>query len=251
LALHKEWLLPFARAVYQNRLTGPAYSIGDQQTLFTYRYALKRLKAAGFLVNPDVKPTPDHCRAECLSFRSLVAMLGIEDYQDIDINGLAGLRIDMSQSLPTEMFGRAASVFELGTLEHIFDIAEGFRNIHRLLMKGGTVIHCAPVTMYEHGFYNLNPLLFRDFYRANQYEIVDHGMILAPFQPFGSAISTLLRMANRRFTSDRAPVSWFLDETMLSFRYFNNFIFQPTRMNFFFAARKTIDSAETVLPTQV
>jgi hypothetical protein len=250
MALHKEWLMPFARAVHHHRLAGPAYSLGDQQTLFTYRYALKRLKAAGLLANPNVKPTPDHCRPECLSFRSLVAMLGIDEYQDIDINGLAALRIDMSHSLPAEMYRRAASIFELGTLEHIFNIAEGFRNIHRLLRKGGTVIHCSPVTMYDHGFYNLNPICFRDFYCANQYEILDHGMILAPFQPIGSAISTLLKTTDRRFTSDRVPVSWCLDETKLSFRYFNNFIFQPTRMIFFFVARKTIESTEAVLPIQ-
>jgi hypothetical protein len=250
MALHKEWLMPFARAVHEHRLAGPAYSFGDQQTLFTYRYALKRLKMAGLLANPDVKPTPDHCRPECLSFRSLVAMLGIDEYQDIDINGLAALRFDISQRVPAEMCRRAGSVFDLGTLEHIFDVAEGFRNVHRLLSKGGTVIHCAPVTMYNHGDYNLNPILFRDFYLANRYEILDHGMILAPFQPFGSAISTLLGATGRRFTSDRVPVSWFLDETKLSFRYLNNFIFQPTRMIFFFVARKTIDSIEAVLPIQ-
>ncbi len=250
MALFKEWLMPFARAVRRHNLTGPAFSLGDQQTLFTYRYAVQRLKQAGLLANAAAKPIPDHCRPACVSFRSLVSMLGIQEYQDIDINGRADLQIDMSNTLPSAMYASAASIFELGTLEHIFNVAEGFRNVHRLLRKGGTVIHCSPVSMYDHGFYNFNPVLFWEFYRANGYEILDHGMIVAPFQPFGSAVAKLLNMSDRRIISDRAPISWFLDETRLSFRYFNNFIFQPTRMIFFFVARKTTDSIEATLPIQ-
>src|SRR5208337_2570569 len=96
MALHKEWLLRFAKVIRDNNVTGPTYSLGDQQTLFTYEYAVRKLKHSGLLSDPDVKPLPDHGRPYCLAFRSFMAMLGVRDYNDIDINGKAALNLDFS-----------------------------------------------------------------------------------------------------------------------------------------------------------
>jgi hypothetical protein len=251
MALHKEWLLRFAKVIRQSAVTGPTYSLGDQQTLFTYEYALRKLRGPGFLVNPDVKPLPDHCRPYCLSFRSLMAMLGIDEYEDIDINGKAALNLDFSLRLPPEYEGKAGAIFDLGTIEHIFDVAQAFTNICYFLRKGGLTVHCSPMTAYQHGFYNFNPLLFWKFYEANGFEIVDHTVIVSPLETIRSAFFSSARSRERQLKSGSTPLILYLNDTNKWFRYFNNFAFHPSRMYLFFAARKMRETGQVVYPCQL
>src|SRR5579871_202928 len=251
MALHKEWLVRFAKTIHDNKVTGPTYSLGDQQTLFTFDYAVRRLKSFGLLVNPGVQPVPDHCRPYCLSFRSFVAMLGIEDYQDIDINGKAALNLDFSLPLPQEHEVKAGAIFDLGTIEHIFDASQAFANVCHFLREGGLVIHCSPMTAYEHGFYNFNPLLFRKFYTAHGFEIVDHTVIVSPIETIRSIFVNGPKSRERQLKSGGKPFILYLDDTSKWFRYFNNFVFHPSRMYFFFAARKMRNNANIVSPLQI
>src|SRR5215831_6331091 len=119
MALHKEWLLPFATVIRKHNVAGPAFGLGDQQTLFTPQYALKRLKRAHLIANPDARIDADHVHPECISFRSLLSALGVEDYTDIDMNGHASLNLDLGKPLAEAYHGAAGCVFDLGTLEHV------------------------------------------------------------------------------------------------------------------------------------
>jgi hypothetical protein len=251
MALHKEWLLRFAKVIHDNGVTGPTYSLGDQQTLFTYEYARRKLTKFGLLSDPSVKPLPDHCRPYCLSFRSLMAMLGVKEYDDIDINGKAALKLDFSLPLPSVHEGQAGAIFDLGTIEHIFDAAQAFSNVCAFLRKGGLVVHCSPMTAYQHGFYNFNPLLFWKFYQANGFEIVDHTVIVSPIETIRSVFVNSPDSRERQLRSSGTPFILHLDDTSKWFRYFNNFIFHPSRMYFFFAARKTTDTRTAVHPQQI
>jgi hypothetical protein len=251
MALHKEWLLRFAKAILENKVKGPTYSLGDQQTLFTYDYALRRLKTSGCLVNPGVTPLPDHCRPYCLSFKSFLAMLGIDEYEDIDINGKAALNLDFSLPLPPRYVGTAGAIFDLGTIEHIFNASQAFINVSQFLRKDGLIIHCSPMTAYQHGFYNFNPLLFWKFYQANGFEIVDHTVIISPLETLFSAFVNGPSSRARQLKSGAKPFILYLDDTNKWFRYFNNFIFHPSRMNLFFAARKARDNDSVVYPLQI
>jgi len=61
-------------------------------------------------------------------------------------------------------------VFDGGTIEHVFSLKDAFFNIVRLLRVGGLAIHHAPFDWPDHGFVNINPTLFRDFYLTNGFE---------------------------------------------------------------------------------
>jgi len=64
-------------------------------------------------------------------------------------------------------------VINSGTLEHIFNTCQAFQTIHDCCKVGGLMIHAVPVIGWlDHGFYCIQPTLFRDLASANGYEIL-------------------------------------------------------------------------------
>lgn len=180
MSLPKEWLPPLARALIRNDAKGPVYAMGDQITWFTHAYALRVLKAAGLLRNASVSALPSPHNPKMVSFRTVLAMLGFEEFYDIDINGRAALTLDFSQPLCDELRGRAGVVIDIGTCEHIFNLPQVFTNLIELLRPGGTILHLAPISWYNHGFVNFNPIWFKEFYQHNHFHLQEHSLIVSP-----------------------------------------------------------------------
>lgn len=64
-------------------------------------------------------------------------------------------------------------VFNHGTLEHLFNAAEGYRTMHNHCKVGGLLIHEAPLTGWvDHGLLHPQPGLFFDLALANKYQIL-------------------------------------------------------------------------------
>ncbi len=104
----------------------------------------------------------------------LYRRLGYASYAAIDANGAHGARaLDLNRDLAAQ--GLAATfdlVTNLGTIEHCFDQAAAFRNMHRLCRPGGLMIHCLPAQgLVNHGFYNYHPRFVADLAAANGYAI--------------------------------------------------------------------------------
>lgn len=134
----------------------------------------------------------------------------ITDYVDIDINDEARLKLDLNAPLPVELKSFAMTVANVGTAEHVFDIACVFRNIHDLARAGGSIIHVAPVSWYEHGFFNFNPVVFRAVARANGYRLAAEAFHFASKSsdgPLSSADQVRITFDGTRFTSARRGIS--------------------------------------------
>ena len=99
----------------------------------------------------------------------------------IDFGGSAiAKKLDLNQ--PIDIGQRFDVVHNAGTLEHVFDIAQAFRNMHNLTRPGGVMIHHAPfVGWVDHGFYALQPTLFWDLAEANGYHVA--AMVYAEVNP--------------------------------------------------------------------
>ena len=97
---------------------------------------------------------------------------GVTDYRDCDLNDKADLTIDLNQPLGPELIGSAMTILNGGTIEHIFDIAQTLINIHDMAHPGATIIHLAPISWYEHGYYNFNPRLFTAVAKTNAYALL-------------------------------------------------------------------------------
>uniref|UniRef100_A0A9E7ZVM2 Class I SAM-dependent methyltransferase n=1 Tax=Bosea sp. NBC_00436 TaxID=2969620 RepID=A0A9E7ZVM2_9HYPH len=116
----------------------------------------------------------------------LYRRLGYVSYAAIDANGLHGAKVfDLNRDLK-DAYGFADTfdlVTNLGTLEHCFDQAAAFRNMHRLCKPGGLMIHCLPTQgLVNHAFYNYHPRFVADLSAANGYEI-ERIFFTADFKP--------------------------------------------------------------------
>lgn len=94
---------------------------------------------------------------------------GLAEYTDMDFNDSADIKIDFGIPLPEKYHGKFDIVLDGGTSEHIFDIANVFKNMHDLLRPEGIFIHMSPYTWMEHGFYNFNAKFFHFLDKANSY----------------------------------------------------------------------------------
>ena len=64
-------------------------------------------------------------------------------------------------------------VLDVGTSEHVFNIAQALMNMAGLVKEGGFIIHENPGNWFNHGFYNLNPTWYHDFYTANGFSLLE------------------------------------------------------------------------------
>jgi hypothetical protein len=93
----------------------------------------------------------------------------IPDYRDCDINGSADMLLDLNKRIPENLMGVFGTVLNGGTLEHVFDVRQAMENLHHLVRPHGSFIHMVPLTWYEHGFMNFNPVFFHTVAEANDY----------------------------------------------------------------------------------
>jgi hypothetical protein len=100
---------------------------------------------------------------------------GVDRYVSCDINGKADLVLDLGRPLPEDQRGAYLSVLNGGTLEHLFDLRLAMENIHDATAVAGLMIHTCPVTWFNHGFFNINPMLFHLTAEANAYDIAAEG----------------------------------------------------------------------------
>jgi len=91
------------------------------------------------------------------------------NYRAIDVNSNMEADIaDLNHPLEGPRFPPRDLVVNNGTSEHIFNQAQLFRTIHEL--SKNCMLHILPFTPWiNHGFFNYNPILFRDLAAANHY----------------------------------------------------------------------------------
>ena len=102
----------------------------------------------------------------------LFALLGY-DLEVLDVVEARGGEMvhDLNEPVPASLHRRYALIIDPGTLEHCFNIAQAAKNVAEMVAPGGWVFHGNPMNMFNHGFYNLNPTWYHDFYAANGFRV--------------------------------------------------------------------------------
>ncbi len=92
----------------------------------------------------------------------------------LDIAQIRGVEIivDLNNPIQKSLEGIFDIIFDGGTVEHCFNIPQAMVNILSMLKIGGHIYHSNPLVMLNHGFYNLNPTFYSDFYIDNGHKLV-------------------------------------------------------------------------------
>lgn len=106
----------------------------------------------------------------------LYKSLGFDTYRAIDASGENGaLVFDLNTNIRSN-YGfeeKFNLVTNLGTIEHCFDVATAFINMHELCETNGIMIHAFPSAgNANHGLHNFQPRLFALIGQSNNYEVL-------------------------------------------------------------------------------
>lgn len=103
----------------------------------------------------------------------LIQHFSATEVDSIDNSGYEGAKIvfDYNQAIPKELHNQYDTVLDFGCSEHIFDIAQVFKNTADLCKIGGKILHILPADNFcGHGFYQFTPEFFFSIYsEANGY----------------------------------------------------------------------------------
>jgi hypothetical protein len=103
------------------------------------------------------------------------SLLGARQVDSVDLSSYEGATIlhDMNRPIAPELHNRFTLVHDGGTIEHVFNITQAFKNCMEMVRVGGhfTQVICAN-NFTGHGFWQISPeLIFRTFSRENGYEL--------------------------------------------------------------------------------
>jgi len=106
---------------------------------------------------------------------ALFRTLGANQLDSIDAWGHdnATRIMDLNKPIPHDAHGRYTCVVDFGTLEHVFDTAQSFRNLLDLTALGGHVLIATTcINWGGHGFYQFSPEFFFRLFEQNGFENV-------------------------------------------------------------------------------
>ena len=131
------------------------------------------------LTEEDLKNADNHFSETfflALGYESVDSM----DYSEFEC---ASIIQDLSLPLDPSLEERFDVVYDGGTCEHIFELPTAYRNIDRMLAKGGVLIGHSPCNNWiNHSYYQINPEMVYGFWeRAMGYEVLQ--LILQPLLP--------------------------------------------------------------------
>jgi hypothetical protein len=112
----------------------------------------------------------------------LSRVFGAESVDSLDFSDYEGASRIVDLSVPTDIVGEYDTLIDFGTTEHVFDVAQCFRNIIKMTKIGGQIIHALPANnFYGHGLWQICPDLYFSLYsQANGFDqtevfLVDYG----------------------------------------------------------------------------
>jgi len=149
--------------------------------------------------NMDIWPGQPRC-----SSKHLYKTLGFDKYQSIDINSEHGA-IKHDLNIPFEdksKFNKFDLVTDFGSCEHVFNVAECYKTIHKLTKPGGYIIINQEVVK-GNGYFAFDKGILHGMAAANNYKIICTYYVITPGTKTkdGSLHTYLIPMAESLFNS--------------------------------------------------
>jgi len=185
--------------------------------------------------------------------------LGFATTETLDISGKASLTLNLQQDIPEDLLGQFDCLIDAGVLFWCFEPGLVLKNIYRLVKQGGLIIHITAVAgFFGRGYYNIQPLLFVDFYQTNQCQYICASYRATPrYRTLMMRVKSLLRFKKQAGSVSHSISSEdvFLNEGMDGIISFTNKIKSPesgvipnnTVGIFVFKKKSNIEPQEPVL----
>ena len=129
------------------------------------------LDSGAFRTDMQRAPNSDWIPTDWIRDEFFFLSTGAASFESLDATDYEGCDFvhDLNVApVPTELQGRFDSVLDFGTIEHVFHLPNFLRNLWELLKPGGLVFMVAPSNNHvDHGFYQLSPTFFADWFAAN------------------------------------------------------------------------------------
>ncbi|MBN2906916.1 MAG: hypothetical protein JXJ18_09435 [Rhodobacteraceae bacterium] len=93
----------------------------------------------------------------CENYLKTIGWPALESLDFSDIEGAEYVH-DLSEPVGADLKARFDLVYDGGTTEHVFDIAQSFRNVDAMLKDDGIFVSCVGTDgWFGHGFYQIGP----------------------------------------------------------------------------------------------
>jgi SAM-dependent methyltransferase len=130
------------------------------------------------------------------------------EHISIDINGMDGaLPIDLEKPVPFIFLNQFDVITNYGTMEHINNQYQAFKNVHNMCKKGGIIIHCSPLKGHWPGHcrYYYTERFMRGLAKACGYSIFDYTILDKDDYkaPMNLIAVTYIKKENNRFISKK------------------------------------------------
>ncbi len=100
------------------------------------------------------------------AFRSIGLELAVFDREVIQ-----GCEFVVDLNIDQPSLGQWDLVIDPGTTEHCFNIPQAWTNLARAVRTGGYLSQALPLSMFNHGYWNVNPVAMLDFLECNGFRI--------------------------------------------------------------------------------
>lgn len=124
-----------------------------------------RLKAIHGRPDVDFVPTIQSALDAVFGNRVKATVFDFQTYEGTEIIH------DFNKSISKKYHNKFDIVFDFGSLEHIFNIAEAISNLARIVKVQGLIFNENPLLMLNHGFYSFNPTFYYDFFAENGFDV--------------------------------------------------------------------------------
>jgi len=173
-------LLSIIDAIEQGASLGKVITLGRQWDLTTDRFKKTISNRLGSIrSNNNIAQVDGPSSGQWAD--TLLSYLGATAIDSMDVTNYeeATIAHDLNIAIPEALNGKYDFVFDGGTSEHVFDVAQVYKNIFALCRVGGYVCCSVPANNHlGHGFYQFSPeFLYRLFCKENGFEV--SSMILA------------------------------------------------------------------------
>jgi len=153
--------------------------LGKQKFGYSVGNLLASKKKYNHKVNLDAFKKLDN--KQKLSQKLFFSTIGFEKVSTLDVDDYEGANIifDLNKDeTPNNLKNKYDFIYDGGTLEHVFNLSNALKHLTKMTKNRGVVFHSNPCNGYiDHGFFQISPTLYFDYYLSNKYKILYAGII--------------------------------------------------------------------------